>query len=352
MCCIILVASTNVEAGNPDRQGEAGALQLLLNPWAMSSGLHTLNTASISGVEAARLNVGGLSFINQTQLTFSRGIYLDGSEVYMNAAGIAQRVGKNGVLGLNLMAMDFGDIDITTVAQPEGTGGQFSPLFSNIGLSYAHLFVTKAEKDGESDSEISVGGTVRVVSESSSNVSANGIAIDAGIQYRNENMRLGISLRNVGTPLRYTGEGMSVPLTSPNGTTIMTVQQRAGNFELPSTLNIGAAYVLGIDTEHQVTAMANFTSNTFSRDEIGAGLEYCFNSNFGTLMLRAAYRYELGQETASDIETGLYSGVAAGATIEVPLSKKNKDNRIGFDYSYRTTNVYAGTHNIGVHLNL
>ena len=28
------------QAGNPDRQGEAGAYELLMNPWARSAGLH------------------------------------------------------------------------------------------------------------------------------------------------------------------------------------------------------------------------------------------------------------------------------------------------------------------------
>ncbi len=35
-------------AGNPDRQGEAGAYELLMNPWAKSAGLHTMTTANVS----------------------------------------------------------------------------------------------------------------------------------------------------------------------------------------------------------------------------------------------------------------------------------------------------------------
>ena len=38
LLCILFVAS--VSAGNPDRQGEAGAYELLMNPWARSSGLN------------------------------------------------------------------------------------------------------------------------------------------------------------------------------------------------------------------------------------------------------------------------------------------------------------------------
>jgi hypothetical protein len=338
---LLMTVAFDAQAGNPDRQGEAGAFELLMNPWARSSGLHTLGTATISGVEALRLNVAGLSHINSTELVFSRAIYLTGSQVYMNAAGLAQRVGKNGVMGVSLMSVDFGDIPITTVDQPEGTGGTFSPSFNNIGFSYSHLFENK----------ISVGATARAISETSSNITATGLALDAGIQYREDNFRLGISLRNIGTPLRFSGEGTSVPVTSPNGSTIMTLQQRSARYELPSVLNIGAAYDVQLDENKKnvITVVANFTSNSFSRDEIGGGLEYSFNNMF---FVRGGYRYELGQNASSEIEAALYSGLSAGMSLEVPLNKNKPENRFGIDYSYRATNVYAGTHNIGVRLTL
>ena len=47
---------------------------------------------------------------------------------------------------------------------------------------------------------------MRAISESLSNVTAFGFAIDAGVQYvtgPNDNFKFGISLRNVGTPMTY-----------------------------------------------------------------------------------------------------------------------------------------------------
>lgn len=339
LIALLLVVVMDVKAGNPDRQGEAGAYELLMNPWARSSGFHTLNTASIRGVESMRLNVSGLSFIDNTQLVFARANYLQGSEIFMNSAGLAQRVSKNGVLGLSIMSLDFGDIMVTTVNQPEGTGGQFSPNFTNIGFSYAHLFANK----------ISVGATFRVVSESTTNISATGIALDAGIQYTNENVRLGISLRNIGTPMVYRGQGTDVTVTAPNGSNIMTLSQRSARFEMPSVLNIGAAYDIPVNEELKVSAVANFTSNSFSRDEIGGGVEVSFRNMFA---IRGGYRYELGQNNTSQIESALYSGLAGGFSIEVPTNKKKPENKFGIDYSYRHTNVYQGTHNLGVRLSL
>ena len=83
-----LLLQTPTWAGNPDRQGEAGAYELLLNPWARSAGLHTLNTSTISGVEAIRLNPAGLVRIQQLEVALSRANYLQGTGIGMNALGL------------------------------------------------------------------------------------------------------------------------------------------------------------------------------------------------------------------------------------------------------------------------
>ncbi|MEO6132290.1 MAG: DUF3308 domain-containing protein, partial [Saprospiraceae bacterium] len=55
-------------AGNPDRQGEAGGYELLLNPWARNAGLHAITTSMVNGVEAMQINIAGLSRIHKTEL--------------------------------------------------------------------------------------------------------------------------------------------------------------------------------------------------------------------------------------------------------------------------------------------
>lgn len=336
---LLVFCTTIVRAGNPDRQGEAGAYELLMNPWARSAGLHTLSTSFITGVEALQLNVAGLSRINKTEILAAHSIYLQGTDIRTNAFGLAQRIGKNGAFGLSLMALDFGDIRVTTTDQPEGTGATFSPSFFNLGLSYAHMFENK----------VSVGITVRAVSEAIADVSAFGFAIDAGVQYvtgEQDNFKFGISLRNIGSRMTFGGEGLATQGPSPNnGGYDITYEQRAASFELPSMLNIGLSYDFLIGENHRLTAVGNFTANSFSRDEIGAGLEYSLNDNF---MLRGAYRYELDIE--NDIEASIYSGLSAGASLEVPLSRDNKNTRFGIDYAYRQTRLWNGTHNFSVRI--
>lgn len=337
----IFLIHAGLHAGNPDRQGEAGAYELLMNPWARSAGLHTMTTSFIRGVEAMRLNPAGLSRINKTEVSIGHGIYLDGTDIRMNALGIGQKMGKSGAFGISLMALDFGDILVTTTDQPEGTGATFSPNFFHIGLAYAHTFENK----------VSVGVTFRGISESTADVSSLGFALDAGIQYVSgpkDNFRFGISLRNVGSKMAFSGEGLSTQGPSPNGGQYeLTFDQRTEGFELPSMLNIGMSYDFYFLEKHRVSVLGNFTANSFSRDQLGGGVEYSLNDLFA---LRAGYKVELGVD--DEIEASIYEGLSAGMSVEFPLSKGNKNTRVGLDYAYRQTKVWNGTHNISFRFSL
>ena len=335
----IIFFATSAFAGNPDRQGEAGAAELLLNPWAQSAGLHTMNTSSISGLEAMRLNIAGLSRIEGSELVFANTRLYEGSTLKLNALGYAQRVGKSSAFGISLMSVDFGDIARTTTANPEGDGGTFSPSFFNIGLGYSYTYENK----------ISVGLLVRGVSESLPNVGAFGFAIDAGVQYvtgENDNFRLGISLRNVGSPMQFGGEGLSFQGDNPEGTAqyLLTFDQRAEDFELPSVLNIGMSYDFIISDKMTFRTLTNFTSNAFSRDQLGAGAEFMYND---MITIRGGYKADIGQ--SNSLIENVYSGLSGGVSVLLPFSAGGS-SKIGIDYGYRATNPFRGSHNFSVRL--
>jgi hypothetical protein len=329
------------QAGNPDRQGEAGAYELLMDPWARTAGLHSMSTSLVRGVESMNLNVAGMARINKLDFGFGSTQYLQGTGINLSSAAVCAKVGKKSVMGLSLMAVDFGEIEITTAGQPEGTGGTYSPSFFNLAFSYAHEFENK----------VSVGMLFRAVSESLANVSAFGFAIDAGIQYvtgEQDNFKFGISLRNIGSPMTYRGEALSIQRPSPNGGSYdITVDQRGASFELPSMLNIGASYDILFLEKHRFTVLGNFTSNSFSRDNLGGGAEYAFDERF---VLRAAYKAELN--VADPIQKPLYTGLSAGGSVTFPLSKTEKNTKISMDYAYRASKVWSGTHNVSVRIAL
>ncbi|MBP7821927.1 MAG: PorV/PorQ family protein [Saprospiraceae bacterium] len=334
----IIFSSSDAQAGNPDRQGESGAYELLINPWARSAGLGTIGSSSVRGVDGMHFNVAGMSRVGNTEISLGHTIYLQGTTVSVNSLGLTQPIGKSGTIGVSLMALNFGDILVTTTSQPEGTGATFSPNFFNLAVGYSHIFANK----------ISVGLLARMVNESTSDVSASGVAFDAGVQYvsgEKDNFHLGISLRNIGSQLSFGGEGLAFQGQNAGVAYPLSYEQRSAGFELPSMLNIGLAYDFYPANKIKLSTLGNFTSNAFSKDQLGLGLELEYNKMF---TLRAGYNKEIGK-TANNNTLGnsVYTGLSGGLSVDIPLSRENKRS-FAVDYAYQATRVFGGTHNIGI----
>ena len=371
-----LFAITNLGlfAGNKDRSGQAGAQHLLIDPWARSSGWGTAGVAEIRGLESVYSNIAGLAFVDRTEAGFSNLQYLAGSGtgIQLNSFGVAQAIKVRdksnadvrlrdravikdfGVLGIFVTAMSFGDIPITTVDQPEGNLGTFSPNMTYIGVSYAKSF----------NDFIHGGVAFKIINESIANLNSIGLGIDFGIQYlagKYKNFKIGMTLKNIGIPMKYNGDGYAVRGIVTGDDKEVTLQQRPASAELPSLLTLGLSYDFCIfekDAEkdlmtrdsalHRITLAGSFTANSFSKDIFSLGVEYGFSRFF---MVRAGYSFEPGI-FKYDTRSTWYTGPSLGATVGIPLGKGKDVSRILLDYSYRFTQRWKGSHSVGIKLQL
>ncbi len=345
-----LTIGTNATAGNPERAGQAGATQLLINPYARSAGWANSNTARCRGLESQYNNVAGLAFTRKTELMFMRSSWLVGSGININAFGFSQKIGETGALALGITSINAGRIERTTEEQPEGGLGTFTPRFTNIALSYAKGF----------SDNIYGGITVRVISEGIDNVKAQGVSLDAGIQYHTgkyDQIHLGVGLKNVGPKMQYKGDGLSVQSTVNNAygnSYLLTQNSKSAAFDLPALLNLGAAYdfyllrdTTGRLKTHRITVAGNFTSNSFTKDNFLVGVEYGWKD---IIMLRGGMTMEKGIFKGEGNRTTAFTGPTCGATVEIPFGEKK--STFGIDYSYRFTNPFGGVHSFGARINL
>ncbi|MEO8761228.1 MAG: PorV/PorQ family protein [Bacteroidia bacterium] len=342
-------------AGNPDRGGSAGAQELLINPYASSSGWGNANSSCVRGLESMFSNIAGMAFTRKTEVMFSHTNWLGGSGITINNFGLTQHVGSTGCIGINVMSMSAGAIGITTTDLPNGTGATYNPSFINIGLSYAKGF----------SDNIYGGATVRIIQESINNVKASGIAIDAGVQYhtgRYDQVHFGIALRNVGPKMSYNGDGLSFDANVLNGTQYnssvngytASFENKSAGIELPSCLNIGGGYdfyltkdTAGLKKDFRLTVAANFTSNSFTNDLYTGGLEFAIKK---FVMIRGGYTYEKHGGTSS-LSVNTFTGPSAGATLQLPFGK-DKKSTFAIDYSYRSTSAFSGVNTFGLRVNL
>jgi hypothetical protein len=342
-----VMATVMSYAGNPERAGQAGASQLLINPYARNSGMVGSNSAKVRGLEAQFLNVAGTAYTRKTEFIFNRSNWLQGTDIYINSFGLTQGVGETGTIGFGVVSINAGKIDVTTEDQPEGGLGTYNPTFYNISMSYAKMF----------SDNIYGGINVKVINEQIPNVAAHGIAFDAGIQYHTgkyDQIHIGIALKNWGPKMTYRGDGLSRQTSVKYGNNYeLTVNNRSGAFELPACVNIGASYDLylskdssGVSKKHRLSLNGTFSSNSFTYDNFLYGIEYSWKE---MLMFRGGLYTEKGIFN-SDTRVTVFTGPAAGLTFEIPFNEKK--STVGLDYSYRFTNPFGGTHTFGLRVNL
>lgn len=340
---MMLLSTESAWAGNDNRRGTAGATELLINPWARSSGWGSVSVANARGLDAFYSNIAGLSFIPKLEISYANTMLYGGknglnSGASVNAFGLGLRVFDNGVLGLGLMTMSFGDIDVRTVESPEAINGTFSPTLMNINVAYAHSFTLS----------IHGGVNLKIISESTDNVSGSAFAVDAGIQYvtgANDELKFGISLKNWGPSYSFGGTGMSFTFVN-DASNDMTAEYRSGEMELPTCLNIGLSYDFYFELWKQKISLAGaFTSNAFLKDNIAFGIEYGL---LDIVNLRCGYIYQTDIFSESD-RTTANQGLCAGASVNIPLHKKDSESNAGMsiDYSYRSSYNLRGSHTIG-----
>ncbi len=367
---VALSATLNIaNAGNKDRSGQAAASELLVNPWASTGGMWGMNGASIRGVEAMKLNVAGLARVKTLELGAAHTIYMTNTDVRINNISLGYALNKRSKLGVNLMNVDYGSINNTTVNSPEPIpGATFKPTFFNLSVAYAYQF----------GKNIDAGINVTFVNEGVANAKANAVGLDAGIQYTTglrDETHFGITLRNVGSNVRFAGDGLTYTSTSiDDQNKFITVSNRSEKFQLPTQLGISGAYdfylgqksitsdaeiaidtaedgtVTNADAERLLSAKSNtrltingsFISNAFINDYLGAGAELAFREKF---FIRAGYRYETGI-TNIEKKVTVFNGVAAGAGVAFNLSK---NNRCIIDYSWRPSSLGA-VHAFGIRL--
>ena len=353
------MVSTLCQAGNDTKRGQAGASELLINPWARSTGWNGAYAGGVRGIESMMLNVAGLAYLHKTDIAFCTQRYLSGSGISINSLGFGQRLSSTGVLGISLVSYSMGDFIETTYNLPEGTGNTFKPQFYNLGISYAKSF----------SKSITGGITLRTVYQAISNVNALGVAFDAGVQYQtgtDNRFKFGVAIRNVGPKMRFDGEGLSFKGTRDQ--IGLTVQSKSAAFEMPALLSISTGYDFIHDGNHRLTGALGFNSNSYTKDQIIPGAEYGFRDLF---MVRGSYMLYQGFINKDYIRTDVYTGWAVGGSFIIPFTKKENGEIVAegsdgsapatpaptaaksksflsIDYSYRTTGIYNGTHAIGL----
>lgn len=322
---LLLSCITGVFAGPKNKYGLSSATELLIPVGSVSTALGGSNLATVTGLDAIHWNPSGLATLNGKtgEVMFSNQIYI--ADINVNYFAGAYKLPNVGTFAISLKALSFGDIPITTINNPEGTGETYSPTYLVGGLSYAR----------EMTDRISFGTTAKIIYNKITNETASGFAFDFGLTYNvtGSGLRFGVALKNLGPSMKFSGQDLEQffqPPGTPSGTQSEPRTIELADFELPTALSLGLSYDFKLDKTNNLMLHGTFQNNSFATDDYNLGVEYNYNK---LIYLRGGYQF-----TNDNQDDRLFTGPSFGAGFNYAASS---NFNIGFDYAYRVTDKFS-----------
>ena len=272
------------------------------------------------GMDAVYYNPAGLDRSKSSEAMFSYMNYIADINIsYFAASGY---LGDLGSIGFFMKALDIGDIPVTTIANPDGTGLFYSPSFYTMGLTYSKSVTDR----------VSIGINAKLISESIQNTSASGFAIDFGVQYAfNKDFHIGVVVNNVGTNMKFTGNDLQVKTEIPDSypnSRLGAYDAVTEEFQIPSYYELSLAYKLHLDEANGLALGGVFRNNNSLEDEMRIGLEYDYSK---MLYLRAGYTLMI-----ENADQAIYT-YTVGAGVNMKLMDALN---VRFDYAFRPVNEF------------
>ena len=313
-----------IYAQEADQVGTSMANFLKIDVGSRASALGGAFVAMADDASSTFWNPGGLVYVEKNEAMFQSTNWIADTKLYYMS--IAIPFGNMGTVGASIYSFNSGDMEETTVTQPDGTGRIFSASDFLIGLSYARKFTQ----------EFSVGFSVKYISENLSREKASAFAFDIGSVFKTDilnGMRIGMALTNLGSSMKLEGPDLNVRHDINTGLpTNKFVDASLGTqeWQIPLLFRIGVGtYVI----KNENTSLSVETAFNDSRD-------YATRYNIGSELI---YNIIDGQKIALRVGyLGNYdeAGLTAGAGFLFSLAGFD----FKLDYAYADMNRLSNVH--------
>ncbi|MBX3043649.1 MAG: PorV/PorQ family protein [Candidatus Kapabacteria bacterium] len=303
------LSAFGASGGEFTKIGAAGGQFLKIPVGARATGMGGAYGAVANDLSSIFWNPAGLAEVSSMAADFS---YTQWFATYShNFGAIAMPIGDGYTAAFSVVSLSSGDINVTTVERPEGTGSIYQVNDISVGASFS----------GYLTDQFSFGVTVKYIQNAFSSVAASGFAFDIGTKYDTgiQGIKLGFSMHNLSTQQRYDGTDLrtSKKLEESLEMAPLDATYLAYPFNLPIIFRAGVTTDI-IDTdEHKLLAAADFVTLTDIPEQFMLGAEYVWND---FLAVRAGYVF--GQNSFG-IAGGVglkYFGGAFGGTIDYSIN--------------------------------
>ena len=332
---LFLSISGIVGAQKPMRVGTTTANFLEYGYGSAACAMGDAYVSMTGDVSCVYWNPAGLGYLERGEALFSYQPWIVGIKTSFVSVGIPlQRIGA---FAFNVISVNYGEMDVTTVSRPEGTGEKFSPSDVAVSISYARKITNW----------FAFGSSFKYIASNILHMKASAMAVDLGVIIntgfysvtgrKEDGLNIGMSVSNFGTKMRYDGIDLL--------RLIDILKDEEGNYanvkgkfaleawELPVIFRLGISAKPIINRLGEIVLSVDAIHPNNNCEYVNMGVQYSFRfSTTGTLYLRAGYK-------ALFMENSQYS-MSYGGGIKLNFLG-NREFRI--NYSFRDIGILGNT---------
>lgn len=252
----------------------------LIEPSARTAAMGGAGGSLADEAFAGYYNPGALGALPQSDVQFSYNSWFAGIALSY-AAGVF-RLGDLGTASVSLTSLSSGDISVTTVEQPLGTGERYSVDDLLIGVGYGFRITDR----------FTCGVQVNYIHERIWHSSTSTFGLNVGTLYQlsPDGLRIGASLINFGFKSGFEGTDLRVRYDlDPNrygDNSSLPASIITDDFSLPILFRVSLGYPLSIDNSNTLTIAADALHPSDNSESVNLGAEWAYRK---VVYLRAGY---------------------------------------------------------------
>ncbi|GMU89447.1 MAG: hypothetical protein AMXMBFR49_16550 [Chlorobiota bacterium] len=309
------------------KRGTTAAPFLSVGQGARSVAMGSAFAGVSNDVSSIYWNPAGLTKAEGFQMMFDHTMWI--ADIRYNFLAASYNMGDMGTIGVSFLSSNIGEMRVTTVEQPGGTGETFTANDLAISLAYAIRLTDK----------FSLGFNPKFIYQGIWKMSATAFAIDMGVQYVTpfDDAVLAMSISNFGTKVQLSGTSNLVlhdldPGSTGNNGKIPAYLE-TGAWSLPLNFRVGIMYNPIKTGAHNLMVALDATHPSDDYESINFGAEYSFDK---FLFIRGGYKSMFQQDSEESFTAGF--GIRQNLMNNVAIV---------FDYAYqsfgRFTNIQKFT---------
>ncbi len=324
---LVLIIAASVYIFPQSKVGTTAANFLTIPVGPRATAMGGAFSAVANDATSSFWNPSGLSRMNRSEFTVTTAEWLVSTR--LNWIGLAFKFDDDNAVGVSINQLDYGEEEITTPDQPNGTGQKWSANDLAVSLSYSRNLTDR----------FSIGGSVKYITQKIYNESASAFALDIGLLFYTEleGLKLGANISNFGTEMKLDGKDLKRPIdidpsNSGNNPNIAGSLDTDG-WPLPLVFTVGLAYDLKLIEQWNFTLTSDAVIPNNQSTHLNAGVEVGWNN---MLFLRGGYYGLLKDRNDKLFSSQSSDGLTAGVGIQYDFG----DFFIKFDYSYSNLGIF------------